>query len=31
VPDEVAETVDTLARHAAHLARVLAADGYPAG
>jgi len=30
VPDEVAETVDTLARHAAHLARVLAADGYPA-
>jgi multimeric flavodoxin WrbA len=31
VPDKVAETVDTLARNAAHLARLLADDGYPPG
>lgn len=31
VPDKVRETVATVARNAAHLARLLAADGYPAG
>lgn len=30
VPDDVQDTVDVLARNAAHLARLLAADGYPA-
>ena len=30
VPDKVTETTATLARNTAHLARLLAADGYPA-
>lgn len=30
VPDKVTETVATMAANAAHLARLLAADGYPA-
>lgn len=30
VPDKVAETIATLARNTAHLAGILAADGYPA-
>ena len=31
VPDKVSQTIATMTRHAAHLARLLASDGYPSG